>query len=86
MYDLPNRFLVANPIDRYSIGSRSPQLKKAGDGSITLYVQKESPGKENESNWLPGPNGPLFMVMRMYGPTAAVRNGEWTIPPLQRVK
>jgi hypothetical protein len=57
MYDLPDRFLVANPIDRYSIGSRSPQLKKAEDGSITIYMQKESPGKDKESNWLPGPNG-----------------------------
>jgi len=86
MYDLPDRFLVANPIDRYSIGSDSPQLKKAEDGSITIYIQKESPGKDKESNWLPGPDGPLFALLRMYGPTAAVQKGDWTMPPVQRVK
>jgi hypothetical protein len=86
MYDLPDRFLVTNPIDRYSIGSNSPELKKAEDGSITIFMQKESPGKDKESNWLPGPNGPLYAVVRMYGPTAAVQRGEWTMPPVQGVK
>ena len=37
------------------------------DGSLTFYVQKESPGKDLESNWLPAPDGP-FMPSRLYGP------------------
>jgi hypothetical protein len=48
-------------------------------------MQKESPGKDKESNWLPA-NGPLYAVVRMYGPTAAVQRGEWTMPPVQGVK
>jgi hypothetical protein len=52
MYKLPQRWLVDNPIDRYSIGSATPGLKKAADGSITIYFQVNSPGKDKESNWL----------------------------------
>ena len=55
MYKLPQRWLVDNPINRYSIGSATPGLKKADDGSITLYFSAKSPGKDKESNWLPRP-------------------------------
>lgn len=69
MYDGVTQFLVANPLDRYLINS--PMLggmKLGADGSLTLYIQKDSPGKDKESNWLPAPNGPIFMVMRLYLP------------------
>ena len=61
MYKLPQRWLVDNPIDRYSIGSATPGLKKAADGSITIYFQAKSPGKDKESNWLPAP-GRTFLA------------------------
>jgi hypothetical protein len=45
-----------------------PDMKKNADGSITLYIQNKSPGKDLESNWLPAPDGPIYMVMRLYWP------------------
>jgi Protein of unknown function (DUF1214) len=57
MYDVPKFLLVSNPIDRYSIGDRTPGLHVVGDGSLTIYLQHESPGPDKESNWLPTPTG-----------------------------
>jgi hypothetical protein len=57
MYDVPDFYLVANPIDRYSIGDRTPGLKTADDGSVTIFMQADSPGAGKESNWLPTPEG-----------------------------
>jgi hypothetical protein len=69
MYDGTTQLLIDNPIDRYLINSPMlPELKKNADGSLTLYIQKESPGKDKEPNWLPAPNGPMFVVMRLYWP------------------
>ena len=69
MYDGKTQLLIENPINRYLINSPMlPQLKKNPDGSLTLYIQKDSPGKAKESNWLPAPNGPIYMVMRLYWP------------------
>jgi hypothetical protein len=69
MYDGKTQLLIKNPIDRYLINSPMlPQLKKGGDGSLTLYVQKDSPGADKESNWLPAPDGPIYLVMRLYWP------------------
>ena len=85
MYKLPQRWLVDNPIDRYNISSATPGLKTADDGSITIYFQAESPGKEKESNWLPAPNGPFWPVLRTYGPGKAIREGTWKTQPVKRV-
>ena len=69
MYDGKTQFLIKNPINRYLINSPMlPSLKKNADGSVTLYIQKDSPGKEKESNWLPAPDGPIYLVMRLYWP------------------
>jgi hypothetical protein len=86
MYKLPQRWLVDNPINRYSIGSATPGLKKAADGSITLYFSAKSPGKDKESNWLPTPEGPFWLVLRTYGPGKAILNKTWKVPPVKRVK
>jgi len=69
MYDAKNQLLVKNPINRYLINS--PMLsgmKKNKDGSLTLYIQKDSPGKDKEANWLPAPDGPIYLAMRLYWP------------------
>lgn len=84
MYDLTNN-LVPNPIDRWAIGSLTGGFEKAPDGSLTLYLQKDSPGKDKESNWLPAPEGDFWVVFRTYGPSAKIIDGTWKIPPLQRV-
>jgi hypothetical protein len=69
MYDGKTQLLIKNPINRYLINSPMlPNMKKNADGSLTIYIQKDSPGKEKESNWLPAPNGPIYLVMRLYWP------------------
>ena len=69
MYDGKTQLLIDNPINRYLINSPMlPSLKKSPDGSLTLYIQKDSPGKAMEANWLPAPDGPIYMVMRLYWP------------------
>ncbi len=86
MYKLPQRWLVDNPINRYAIGSATPGLKKAKDGSITIYFQAKSPGKDNESNWLPAPEAPFWIVLRTYGPGKSILDKSWKLPPVQQVK
>ena len=69
MYDGKSQFLIKNPINRYLINSPMlPEMKKNADGSLTLYIQKDSPGKAKESNWLPAPNDTIYLVMRLYWP------------------
>ena len=69
MYDGKTQLLIKNPLDRYLINSPMlPNMKTNDDGSLTIYVQKDSPGPNRESNWLPAPDGPIYMVMRLYWP------------------
>ena len=82
MYDLPDRFLVRNPINRYSIGSQSETLKKDEDGSVTIYFQSASPGDSLDGNWLPAPEGPFFTVLRIYGPQEEMLNGTYILPEI----
>lgn len=85
MYDLTNN-LVRNPIDRWAIGSLSKEYQEAPDGSLTLYLQKESPGKDKESNWLPAPEGEFWVVFRTYGPSKVIADQTWKLPPLKITK
>ena len=68
MYDAVDFYLVANPLGRYSVGDRTPGLRVAADGSVTIYIGRDSPGAEKESNWLPAPDAPFRPIMRMYEP------------------
>ncbi|HWB10821.1 MAG TPA: DUF1254 domain-containing protein [Pirellulales bacterium] len=87
MYDAKTQLLVENPIHRYLINSPMlPDLKKNEDGSLTIYIQNESPGEEKESNWLPAPNGPIYVAMRLYWPKAEALNGKWKPPAVTPVK
>ena len=85
MYDA-NYFFVANPLNRYSISPRQA-LKSNPDGSIDLYIQKDSPGADKESNWLPAPAGKFILMLRLYWPNQtkpSILDGSWVIPPVQR--
>ena len=82
MYDLPDFYLVANPIDRYSIGDRTPGLRRDHDGSLTIAIQHEQPA--DTSNWLPAPAAPFRPLMRLYQPQAAVLDGSYKIPPITK--
>ena len=69
MYDGKTQLLIKNPIDRYLINSPMlPGMKTNVDGSLTIYIQKGNPGSEKESNWLPAPDGTVYLVMRLYWP------------------
>jgi hypothetical protein len=69
MYDGKSQLLIKNPINRYLINSPMlSAMKKNADGSLTLYIQKDSPGKAKEVNWLPAPNDTIYLVMRLYWP------------------
>ena len=55
-------------------------LKPGEDGSVTLYVQRESPGPDKEANWLPAPEGSYQLILRLYWPKEAALDGEWKTP------
>ncbi|OEU61954.1 MAG: hypothetical protein BA867_13530 [Desulfobacterales bacterium S5133MH16] len=83
MYDGKTQLLIDNPLKRYLLNSSMmEQFVFNKDGSLTLYVQKDSPGKKLESNWLPAPDGPFYAVMRLYGPKTEALEGKWVNPPL----
>ncbi|MEU3460722.1 DUF1254 domain-containing protein [Streptomyces sp. NPDC006733] len=83
MYRLPERLLVANPIDRYSIGDRTPGLVHDDDGGLTLHVRKDRPQDPKEAaNWLPAPDGPFTIAIRVYGPEPSVLDHSWSMPQL----
>jgi len=87
MYKLPSSLLVANSLNRYLINSPMlPTLERDSDGGLTIYVQHESPGSDEESNWLPAPNGPFTVVLRLYWPKEEAMDGRWKNPPVMRVK
>jgi hypothetical protein len=93
MYDGKTQLLVKNPINRYLINSPMlDQMKLNKDGSLTLYIQHESPGADKESNWLPAPDGPIYLVMRLYWPKTEapsilpIGKGTWQPPGIVKVK
>lgn len=80
-----DQFFVANPINRYAIGDRD-KLSFNPDGSLDLYLQRESPGRNKESNWLPAAEGRFSMNLRLYLPAAEARDGRWMPPAVRRVQ
>ncbi|OSJ35099.1 cell envelope protein [Bradyrhizobium japonicum] len=91
MYDGKSQLLIENPINRYLINSPMlPDMKKNADGSLTLYIQKDSPGVDKESNWLPAPNDEIYLVMRLYWPKTTAPSilpaggGSWQPPAVVR--
>jgi hypothetical protein len=86
MYD-ENMFFVANPINRYSMSVRT-NPKMGDDGSLTIYIQNESPGTDLEANWLPAPSGKFHLMLRLYWPSESppsIIDGSWKIPPVKKV-
>lgn len=83
LYD-PEGFQVGNELNRFAVSSWMP-FKNNADGSLDLYFQNESPGKELEANWLPAPKGPFNLTMRLYGPKAEALNGKWNPPPVKQL-
>lgn len=78
-------FLVENPIDRWAIGDRTPGLTYDRDGSLEIFVQHHRPHGEAAANWLPAPDGPFMLLMRLYHPKEPILSGAWTPPPVVNV-
>jgi len=85
MYDGSTHLLAENPIKRLLMNSPIlPELKKNADGSLTRFIQKdESTDPVQRANWLPAPNGPIYIVLRIYWPKESVLNGNWQPPGIQ---
>lgn len=76
-------FYVENPIDRYAVGNRTPELTRNADGSLTLILSAVKPA---EGNWLPSPrSGPFTLIFRAYLPQAPILEGRWRLPAVERV-
>jgi hypothetical protein len=93
MYDGATQFLIDNPVNRYLINSPMlSDLKLNADGSLTIYIQKDQPGKDKVSNWLPAPDGPMFVVMRLYWPSTEepsvypLGEGKWSPPGIMPIR
>ena len=75
-----HHFFHPNDLKRYSLGTKNKSLKTNDDGSLTLYVQAASPGKDKEPNWLPAPEGEFSLYIRAYWPKAEIAKGKWSPP------
>ncbi|NOX61112.1 MAG: DUF1254 domain-containing protein [Chloroflexi bacterium] len=84
MYKLPETLFIHNPLNRYTLGDRTPGLRYNDDGSLDVYIQHESPGPDKESNWLPAPDGPFMLGLRLYWPDAAILEGRWQPAPIRK--
>jgi hypothetical protein len=85
MYDA-EYFFVDNKLNRYNVSSRS-KFKAHKDGSMDVYIQKDSPGKDKESNWLPAPAGKFILMLRLYWPREkppSLLDGTWVIPAVRQ--
>jgi hypothetical protein len=84
LYDAES-YLVPNPINRFALGDRS-DLEYGDDGSLSIWIQGESPGPAKLKNWLPAPkSGPFKIVMRLYAPEPGAAQGIWAPPAVKRI-
>ena len=87
MYDAAY-FFVANPLNKFTVSPRN-DLKLNADGSLDIYIQHESPGKDKEANWLPAPKDKFILMMRLYWPKEkdpSILNGSWKPAAVKLVK
>jgi hypothetical protein len=85
MYELPSSLLVANPINRYLVNSAMlPGMVRDADGGLTVHVQNEPPAADIQANWLPAPQGPFWIALRLYAPKKEALSGSWVPPKLSK--
>jgi hypothetical protein len=80
-------FFVANQLNRYAVSSWKP-FKHNADGSLEIYIQKDSPGSLKEANWLRAPKGQCNLTLRMYWPTEeppTIVDGSWKPPAVRAI-
>ena len=91
MYDGSNNYTVPNKLNRYMLGSDTPDMKKNPDGSFTIYIQADDPGGDKQANWLPAPPGPFYLIPRAYAPAVQTINvlsdpTSWPVPAVVEVE
>jgi hypothetical protein len=79
LYNIRNN-LYLNPFNRYRLRS-SDKWQLNLDGSLTIYLQHDSPGKEKESNWIPTPLENFYLIMRLYAPQGKIE--DWDVPSIE---
>jgi hypothetical protein len=88
MYEIDKGWwFVPNALNKFTVSERD-NPKPSPDGSLTLYFQNQSPGKDLEANWLPAPKGDFVLMMRMYWPkesSPSILNGSWKPPLVERL-
>lgn len=85
MYNLPEYYLCENPINRYSIGDRTPGIEYNEDGGITIVVSKEEPTDPKErANWLPAPDAEFRPMFRLYNPQKPLVDGSYHFPGFEK--
>ena len=86
IYDGITQLFIDNELDRYLVNSENvDNFVKEEDGSIVIYIQQESPGKALEANWLPAPDGPFYLIKRLYLPKEEALQAEWIAPAVIKV-
>jgi hypothetical protein len=75
-------FFAPNELNRFSLGTKSKELRFEPDGSLVIYVQKERPETDKVANWLPAPDGAFSLYIRAYWPLPPIQKGRWTPPPV----
>ena len=84
LYELPSRLLVPNALDRYFVDSGMLQsMSKDSDGGYTILIQNPTPNGNLDANWLPAPQAPFYLILRLYYPKAQALNGQWKPPAIQ---
>jgi hypothetical protein len=83
MYD-PHYFFVANPINRYQISPTQTPVAMNPDSSLDIYIQHDDPGPDKRTNWLPAPDGPFVLMMRLYWPEQSVIDRSWKPPAVRQ--
>ena len=87
MYDGKTQLFIENPLDRYLLSSEMmDQFKLEEDGSLVLHIGKDAPGEDLKANWLPAPDGPFYMTMRLYGPEKDALEGRWSPPKAKKAE
>jgi hypothetical protein len=87
IYELPSRYLFPNPVHRWTVNSIDKRVKYNADGSLDIYVQRSSPGKDKEFNWLAAPEGQFQIIFRAYRASdRKMYMGEWAPGAIKRVK
>jgi hypothetical protein len=85
MYGADN-LLVANDLERYSTRPSRPGFRTGADGAVTITLSRRPPASGDGPNWLPAPDGPFRLGLRLYYPTDAVVSGRWTPPVTRRTR